>query len=93
MKYIAEVKQVLRSNIHRIGTFEGGKLRTVEFFPNAERVEIEIEGDEDSPCMMYRYTNGDEFCGDTWHETFQDALKEALLEYGLKREDFMKSEN
>jgi hypothetical protein len=93
MKYIAKVKQVLHPNIHRIGTFEGDKLKTVEYFPNAERVEIEIEADEDSPCMMYRYTNSGKFCGDTWHETFQDALDEALREYGLKREDFIKSKD
>jgi hypothetical protein len=90
MKYVAKVKQVLRSNIHRIGIFEDDKLKTVKYFPNAKRVEIEIAADENSPCMMYRYTNSDEFCGDTWHETFQDALDEALREYGLKREDFTK---
>jgi hypothetical protein len=56
--------------------------------PLPDRVEIELDGAEAQPCMMYRYTNDDEFCGDTWHETFAAALEQAEFEYGLTRGDF-----
>ena len=56
--------------------------------PQADRVEIELEGSESDPCMMNRFTKDNEFCGDTWHENFDDALSQASFEYGLEREDF-----
>jgi hypothetical protein len=88
MIYIAKVKLVLQSDIHKIGTIENGELKTVSLMPKADRVEIVLEGSEIDPCMMYRFTKNNEFCGGTWHENFADALSQASFEYGLKREDF-----
>jgi len=88
MIYIAKVKKVLQSNIHKIGTIENGELKIVSSMPQADRVEIELEGSEIDPCTMNRFTKDNEFCGDTWHENFADALSQAAFEYGLKREDF-----
>ena len=93
MIYIAKVKQVLQSDIHKIGTIENGELKNVSLMPQADRIEIELEGSEIDPCMMYRFTKDDEFCGDTWHENFAAALSQAAFEYGLKREDFKVLEN
>lgn len=56
--------------------------------PDAHRVEIELDGFEAEPCMMYRYTADGQFCGDTWHESFEQALAQAKYEYGLDRCDF-----
>lgn len=93
MIYIAKVKRVLESNIHKIGNIENGELKTVRIMPQADRVEIELEGSEIDQCMMYRFTKDDEFCSDTWHENFAEALRQAAFEYGLKREDFKVLEN
>ena len=79
LKYVATVKQVFQSGIHT----ESGTPS-----PTTDRVEIVLDGDENGPCMMYRYTNEKVFCGDTWHETFQNALEQAEFEYGLNRQDF-----
>ncbi len=38
--------------------------------------------------MMFRYTSSGEFCGDTWHETLEDAIAQAGYEYGLSEQDF-----
>jgi len=88
MIYIAKVEQILRSNIHKIETVENDELKVVKSMPEASRVEIELLGEETDPCLMYRFTKDDEFCGDTWHETFQVALDQAEYEFGLKRKDF-----
>ena len=88
MKYIAKIKQVLHSDIHKVGITENDKTKDVIPMSQADRVEIVLDGSETEPCRMYRYNNDEEFCGDTWHETFADALGQATFEYGLKREDF-----
>jgi hypothetical protein len=38
--------------------------------------------------MIYRYTDGDDFCGDTWHQNLEDAFAAAKEEYGLSEKDF-----
>ena len=38
--------------------------------------------------MIYRYTDGDDFCGDTWHQNLEDAFAAAEEEYGLSEKDF-----
>ena len=88
MKYITKLKQLLQSDIHKIGTIENGELKNGGLIPQADRVEIELEGSEIDPCIMYRFAKDDEFCGDTWHENFAAALSQAAFECGLKREDF-----
>lgn len=89
MKYIAEVTKVLHPRIHKIGTIENGQVKpTITRLPLPDRVEIELEGTSDEPCMMYRYTNSGEFCGDTWHENLQNAFLQAAYEYGLSESDF-----
>jgi hypothetical protein len=39
-----------------------------------------LEADETS-CMLYRYTRDGKFCGDTWHQTVEDAKHQAEFEY------------
>jgi hypothetical protein len=40
-----------------------------------------------------RYTAAGKFCGDTWHETWDEALNQAKLEYGLSEKDFVAVES
>jgi hypothetical protein len=88
MKYVAQVTQVLRPGIHKIGTIRDGTPEAVADLPLPTRVEIELDGGPEQPCMMYRYTDGDDFCGDTWHQNLTDAFAAAKEEYGLSQKDF-----
>jgi hypothetical protein len=86
--YVAKVKQVLRQNIHTVGSIVDGEVHTVTSMPLPDRIEIHSDGSETQPCMMYRYTNDGQFCGDTWHETLEAAFQQAEFEYGLTHSDF-----
>jgi hypothetical protein len=41
-----------------------------------------LEGDEFGHAMIYRYTAGGVFGGDTWHESVEIAKESAAEEYG-----------
>ena len=40
-----------------------------------------IEGYEEG-CMLYRYRGDRTFCGDTWHQSLEDAQEQCSYEYG-----------
>jgi len=88
IKLVARVTRVIRPGIHKIGTIVNGEVRPVADLPLPSRVVIELDGGREEPCMMYRYTDDEEFCGDTWHQTLEDVLLQAEYEYGLSETDF-----
>lgn len=88
MKYVARVREVLKTGIHTIARIKDGEVVALDPMALPERIEIEASEDG-GECMMYRYTRTGEFCGDTWHECLESALGQAEYEYGLKREDFL----
>ena len=88
MKYVAIVRRVLVPGVHKIAVIEDDQVRSIADLPAPDRVEIELDGFEDEPCMMYRYTAAGDCCGDTWHQCFEDAIHQANREYGLNRADF-----
>ncbi len=88
MKYIATVNKVLSEGIHMTGTIENNVLKELSNLPLPDYVEIILTGTVTEPCMMYRWTNCGDFCGDTWHENFQRAISQASYEYGLSESDF-----
>ena len=89
MKYVARVADVLHS-INKIGTIVEGELRVVSDMPVPDRVEIVPEAN--GSFFLYRYTRSGDFCGDTMHETLQDAFSQAEYEYGLREANFLKVE-
>jgi hypothetical protein len=91
MKYVATVTKVLQRGIHKIAGLRNGEL-SAEDLPRPGRVEIRPEG-PDGPFFLVRYTAAGEFCGDTWHETWDEALGQAKFEYGLTENDFVAVEN
>ena len=93
MKYVARVTQILHRGIHKIGTIREGRPEAAADMPLPNRVEIELDGGPDQPCMIYRYTDGDDFCGDTWHQNLEDAFAAAEKEYGLSEKDFTGAED
>ena len=88
MKYLARVRQVVHAGIHAIGTIRAGRVEPVVTLPPPTRVEIELQGSPEDPCMMFRYNDAGDFCGDTWHENLQQAFAQAAFEYGLAQEEF-----
>jgi hypothetical protein len=85
---MARVKKIVRQGIHTVGAAVNGEVTAVADMPLPDRIEIELDGSETQPCMMYRYTDDNQFCGDTWHETLAAAFQQAEFEYGLTRNDF-----
>jgi hypothetical protein len=88
MKYEARVTQVVRSGIHTMGVLENGTVVPGAPLPLPDRVEIVLDGGSNEPCMLYRYTDTGQSCGDTWHETLEHAFSQAEFEYGLSPHDF-----
>lgn len=61
---------------------EGTNDHDQEYFPVADVLVLEAANTEGEGVMLYRYTTGGIFCGDTWHESAQDAKDQARYEYG-----------
>jgi hypothetical protein len=88
-RLVARVTRVLHSGIHKLGTIRDGVVEGGPDLPLPDRVEIELQGDISEPVMMYRWTRDGDFCGDTWHEDLDAAVRQAHFEYGLTRADFL----
>jgi len=88
-KYTARVTRIVKRGMHRIGSVtEDGRGAAVGVLPEPDRVEIQVETGANGWCMMIRYTDSGEFCGDTWHKTLRDAFAQATSEFGLAEADF-----
>ena len=51
-----------------------------EYLPVADVLVLETT--DEQGIMLYRYTTEGVFCGDTWHETIEDAKDQAGYEFG-----------
>ncbi len=83
----APVRRIAIRGIHKVFAGylpTGGEI--FEDMPDAIRVEIKIH--DDSP-MLYRWGEGNVFCGDTWHETIQLAKQQAAYEFGIEEADWV----
>ena len=68
---------------------EVGELRTrhaaglpggpQEELPRPDVLVLEVQ--PDGAAMLFRFTAGGAFCGDTWHESAADAREQAAWEY------------
>ena len=86
MKLVAQVVTVLRQ-VNKIGAIVDGEVRPVGAMPLPAWVEI-VPETAGGPWMMIRYTAAGEECGDTWHESLDNAFVQAAYEYGLAKSDF-----
>ena len=91
MKYVAVITRALQPEIHKMGEVRNGEL-CGEVLPRPDRVEIECDG-PGQPCTMFRYTSAGEFCGDTWHESWDGAISQSEFEYGLSEKDFVAADS
>jgi hypothetical protein len=88
MKYIARVKQVTATGVHKWASKDAnGKLEETDM-PSPGYVVVDAGDGVHASCMMYRFKDGGTFCGDTWHKNFAEAKKQAQYEYGLTDEDW-----
>ena len=88
IKYVAHVQTILQAGIHTVARIHNDEIVAQEPLPMPDRIEIETSQDR-VDCMMYRYTDTDTFCGDTWHQDLDTAFGQAAFEYGLTPEDFV----
>ena len=56
-----------------------------EVLPPADFVVLEAD---DTGFYLYRYSIRDEFGGDTWHQTLEDAYHQAEYEFGITDSDW-----
>ena len=88
MKLAAEVKRIAKRGINKVFIdFSPTGEMLFENMQDAVRVEIEI--DDAGTCLMYRYGEGGVFSGDTWHETLENAKKQAAFEYDIDEDDWI----
>ena len=87
MKLVAPVRRVAVRGINKvfIGHSPTGEM-ILEDMPDAIRIEIEIN--DDGP-MLYRWGEGDVFCGDSWHETIELAKQQAAYEFEIEESDWI----
>jgi len=87
MKLKAYVVRVTGETTHRIGEIAEGKVIRKQRMPDAAWVVIEeINGS----CYLYRYSNTGECAGDTWHQTLDEAKRQARFEYEIGYSDWFK---
>jgi hypothetical protein len=84
-KWKASVRRVTGKTIHSRGELVDGRVVPVERMPEAAWVMIE---ETSSGFYLFRYSATGEFGGDTWHETLEEAKRQAEFEYGIEDPDW-----
>jgi hypothetical protein len=89
MKWYATVRSATGQVRHYVGPVArhdgtlGGAL-----MPSAVRVEIEEDQTGTGNFFLLRYGPKDEFAGDTWHQTLDEAKGQAEFEFGILASDW-----
>lgn len=73
---------------HGLGAteFSGPAIGPKEPFPFACRLEIVTV---DSGYSLQRYNQDDHFCGDTWHQSIEEAKDQASFEFNTNEGDWV----
>jgi len=74
-KWIASVRRVT------------GLTRHIGLPPTKEPARLTIEEGEEG-VFLFRHDEDGEFCGDTWHESVEDATAQARAEFEVTAEDW-----
>ena len=72
--------------IHSLGRIVDGLPVPTIPSPPASRVEISAEAD--GGYSLIRFDPADGFCGDTWHQSLEEAQRQAEFEFGIALEDW-----
>lgn len=85
LRLTANVRTCTGKTRHGVGSIFDGVPVMSEQLPNAARAEIE-EGNEG--YFLLRFTESSEFAGDTWHQTLDEAKRQAHFEYAIQDDDW-----
>jgi hypothetical protein len=86
MKLKAPVNRVTGKTSHSVGTIIGGTPVAQESMPEAAWVVIE---EMNGAYSLTRYSKLGEFAGDTWHETLEEAKRQARYEFEIQDGDWI----
>lgn len=70
---------------HEVGILGPHSLETTYDLPAAVRVEIVTA---DDGIFLIRYDKDGEFCGDTWHQSIDEAKEQAYFEFNISANDW-----
>jgi hypothetical protein len=85
MRLRANVNGATGKTKHAVGEFVAGKVVPVKTLPVPAWVEISEENG--SFYLLYFDTNGN-FLTDTWHQTVDEAKRQAEFEFGISAEEW-----
>jgi hypothetical protein len=89
MKLKAYVARVTGKTSHSVGEVVDGKVVPKRQMPDAAWVVIE---EVNGSCYLSRYSNNGDFAGDTWHETVDEAKRQARFEYDIPDGDWIRDD-
>jgi hypothetical protein len=66
--------------IHLLGM--PGTSQVAMPFPDVVLIQPRSDKPTAQECFLFRYTRDGQDCGDTWHQSVDDAKEQAVIEYG-----------
>lgn len=75
----------MMGSAQKVGVLGPNGLDTKGDLPVAFRVEIVTTGDG---IYLIRYDKDGEFCGDTWHQSINEAKEQACFEFNISANDW-----
>ena len=79
-RYAANVRRATGHTVHHFATADGEQLA-----PEAVRVVLEPS---EHGVVLLRFAASGDFAGDTWHQTLDEAKRQAHFEYAIEDADW-----
>ncbi len=70
---------------HYKSSIENGKIEANEEVSSPKWIEI---SEEEDGVYLYHFSSGNNCIADTWHESIEDAKKQAMFEFGVAEEQW-----
>lgn len=86
-KLRAMVRQATGNTKHTLGILGPNRPEVESELPNALTVVIEAN---DEGILLLRFDKCGEFCGDTWHQSIDEAMEQAHFKFGISTSDWSK---
>ena len=84
-KLQATVCNATERTTHTLGILGSNGPETTSELPVAVRVEIVAA---DDGIFLLRFDKDGEFCGDTWHQSIEEAKEQACFEFNISASDW-----
>lgn len=84
-KYEAKINTATGSVKHTLGVLGVNGPETTVDFPIAVRLEISVSEDG---ILLLRFDRNGDYCGDTWHQTIEEAKDQARFEFNVTEDDW-----